>query len=484
MTYDTKKKLSLIICCCFGALFVSFFSYSTSPLYPYFFGNDSAHFLTVGKGWSLGKIPYIDMFDHKGPLIYFIDMIGLIIGGGNKAGVSIIQIIFMCFTAWSIFEISQLVRKSNLYGIIAVVIVLICYTNNYIAGNTVEEYCQPFLCWSTYFLLRWYKDKGIHNCNFSFFYGITAGVCMMTRITNIVPICGGIFVICVYLIIKKHFKNLIQNAIFFLTGVTVIVLPFIIYFLIRDGLSVFFYDVFLFNIEYTKGLPSWIKTASIDNIKTFFSVDFYFCIIFPIIILRLYHKDYLQAFGYIIAAILESYILFNGYLWPQYPAVCLVQVVLLLNEIIILSEASCAQELVLSIIICLCLSAYIIFTIMKRTDTINIWQNYKTHAVREWENLLSEIPEEDLDRFVAWGGSDFKELYLLGNVMPCYKYYVIQPWISGFSDFIKNDVLFTFQTGDAKWILADNSTPIIDDVLSNRYDLYDTTDKYFLYKLK
>lgn len=48
------------------------FSFSTSWLYSYYFGGDSAQLLTMGKAWYLGKLPYVDMFDHKGPFIFIV----------------------------------------------------------------------------------------------------------------------------------------------------------------------------------------------------------------------------------------------------------------------------------------------------------------------------------------------------------------------------------------------------------------------------
>lgn len=40
----------------------------TSPLYPLYIGTDSSLFLTISKGIINGKIPYIDLFDHKSPV--------------------------------------------------------------------------------------------------------------------------------------------------------------------------------------------------------------------------------------------------------------------------------------------------------------------------------------------------------------------------------------------------------------------------------
>ena len=70
--YSKKNFLFIFILFIISALFVLIMSYSTSPLYPYYFGGDSAQFQTIGKGWSKGMIPYKDMFDHKGPIIFLL----------------------------------------------------------------------------------------------------------------------------------------------------------------------------------------------------------------------------------------------------------------------------------------------------------------------------------------------------------------------------------------------------------------------------
>lgn len=93
---------------CLSMLYVLLFSYSTSPLFPYYYGGDSAQFLTIGKAWYLGKVPYIDLFDHKGPFIFWIDMLGFWLANGQKYGVAFIQCFFLFFSLIAFYKISQL----------------------------------------------------------------------------------------------------------------------------------------------------------------------------------------------------------------------------------------------------------------------------------------------------------------------------------------------------------------------------------------
>ena len=70
-----KKKYSniLVILC---LLFITFLICMLSPLDIFTFNAaswiDSSVFKYIGWQMAEGQIPYLDMFDHKGLLIYFI----------------------------------------------------------------------------------------------------------------------------------------------------------------------------------------------------------------------------------------------------------------------------------------------------------------------------------------------------------------------------------------------------------------------------
>lgn len=60
--------LALIL---FSLAFVYLFSYTVSFRYSYI-GGDSTIFQLIGKSWLEGALPYKDIFDHKGPLIFLL----------------------------------------------------------------------------------------------------------------------------------------------------------------------------------------------------------------------------------------------------------------------------------------------------------------------------------------------------------------------------------------------------------------------------
>ena len=118
-------------------VFVYLFSYSTSFGY-HLFGCDSVLFQAVGKFWAQGYLPYVELFEHKGPLLFLIEAIGYAIY--PRAGLMVLQIIFLylsCLLAWRTME---LYSSNALHKIFFLMVMLIFYASHYEEGNHVEEY--------------------------------------------------------------------------------------------------------------------------------------------------------------------------------------------------------------------------------------------------------------------------------------------------------------------------------------------------------
>ena len=469
-----------------AAAFVYVFSYSTSPLYPYYYGGDTAQFLTIGKAWYLGKIPYIDMFDHKGPFIFWIDMLGFMIGKGEKYGVAILQVIFMFFSVWAFYKISQLLYKNRIYGCVVVMITLVAMKLNYVDGNTVEEYCIPFISWSIYEIILYYKnvDQELHSPKRAFFYGLTFGICFLTRITNFIPVCMGIFLVILRLIYKKQYGNLLQNIVAGIVGAMVIVLPFLIYFYQKSALYECIYGTLLYNLEYANERKSWLYTAGAMDIRNYFFNYFISGVIFLSACISFVKKDYKMAVLYCATGILEQCLYLHGDNFGQYPLVCIAQIPISFNSVMSLSGEIKPLEKLAMIGSSLIFFTFLTNNISLAAVAIDYRNSFKNKYERGWERLIEQIPENENTDFVAYGGNEFKELYLLEKLMPCYKYFVIQEWHASLSPETKAAIHNTFTTKKAKWILTDSVKDNIQDVLTESYRLVDSTDQFYLYERK
>ncbi len=228
-------------------VFVYLFSYSTSFGY-HLFGCDSVLFQAVGKFWAQGYLPYVELFEHKGPLLFLIEAIGYAIY--PRAGLMVLQIIFLylsCLLAWRTME---LYSSNALHKIFFLMVMLIFYAAHYEEGNHVEEYSVLFLSASTYCFLRSLKEN-IFSSLYGFIYGLGFGACFLIRLSDAAQICCQIFLTAIFLIQAHDFKGLLKNFLNFCAGFAVIVLPFVIYFAAHGALYEMFYGTILFNLKYT-----------------------------------------------------------------------------------------------------------------------------------------------------------------------------------------------------------------------------------------
>lgn len=217
-TYELKTIYIRIMLSLLAITFVLAFSYSTSPFYSTFLWGDSEQFLSIGKLWLSGLIPYRDVFDHKGPLIFLINMLGFAMTG-TKTGVCIIQCFCFIITLNMTYNICRLAVKNNIYILFSILTAIFVYIPTYGAGNYVDEYtlCCSSVC--VYFLLKYFYAKPeTHSPYVSIMYGLAFSACLMTRATNAVVLCCGVFVILIDLIKRKQYKNIFWNGIAFILG--------------------------------------------------------------------------------------------------------------------------------------------------------------------------------------------------------------------------------------------------------------------------
>src|SRR5918994_798175 len=119
---------------------------------------DSGVFLYVGWRFLNGDIPYRDVWDHKPPLIYFVDALGIALTPDSLWGLWLLQFLFIFFTLFFVYKLLD--RE---FGVYAALIGSIVLTSGLLTilekGNVTEEYALLFqaLCFWL-FLRAWRRD--------------------------------------------------------------------------------------------------------------------------------------------------------------------------------------------------------------------------------------------------------------------------------------------------------------------------------------
>ena len=80
-----KKAFPCFWCCC--ACLALLVATSSLPLYATNFWTDTNIYFTIGRGMTRGLMPYRDLFDHKGPLLFILYALGAAISDTSFIGV-------------------------------------------------------------------------------------------------------------------------------------------------------------------------------------------------------------------------------------------------------------------------------------------------------------------------------------------------------------------------------------------------------------
>ena len=483
-----ERTLELLLAFIAAAVFVELFSYCSSLLYPWFFGRDSAQFLTIGHEWYLGNIPYAGEFDHKGPLIFFVNLLGYALGGGNKAGLALLQIPALTAGILGAARLARLRKDNLLQGVLGAGVFLLAVKVDYEQGNTVEEYCLPFIVWSVYFLFRYFaerREKGPrdHEPKLAFFYGITASVCLLTRLTNFMAVGPLVLAVCLLLLKEKRFGNLGKNALAAFIGLVLPLIPFSLYFAVKGCFYDYLNGMLLFNLKYMGGKTSWLFSADLAEFRWFALAYFSFYAVFPVGILRLLRKEWAEGLALLFLGLCEAALFLAGDDYGKYCMICAPQLVLLLMEAEhYLGEVAAERRLLgVAAAVLLCLYG------VKGLDTYALpcWDyrhQYSTHEVREWESLTDRVPQED--SFLVYGYSELQEVYLISGLRPASRYAILQEWQGSFSEPHRENIVRELTEAGIQWILTDGHTRDIDAMLAEKYRVAAQTEQYILYTLR
>lgn len=118
-----SRRTDFAFCVAVSVVAATFFS--AFPLTKTYTYTDSSVFLYIGKMMQKGLLPYKDLFDHKGILLYFIEYLGILISPNNLNGIWLLELFNMIITTWIMFKIASLYTNDRMVKYISIVSVII-----------------------------------------------------------------------------------------------------------------------------------------------------------------------------------------------------------------------------------------------------------------------------------------------------------------------------------------------------------------------
>lgn len=263
----SKKRKAIVVAILLIIAVIISFSLKTNCWNKEVIGVDSAVFITIGEKMHEGKVPYKDVFDHKGPLLYFINYIGTV--HESYILLYIIESIFLIADVILLYKIAIRITKSRLLGLLATVFSTITFPLVLQGGNFAEEYTLPFILLALYIFLKPTKEKTDYLLT-----GISLGAVALLKI-NMIPVwCIGYLFVIINTVYTKQYKELLKAIAYSLLGFIIMIMPSIIYLLVNDAFIDFINQYIIFNIKYsTTNSTSLIKFIC-DNFSMYFMAIF------------------------------------------------------------------------------------------------------------------------------------------------------------------------------------------------------------------
>lgn len=243
---DEFPKKAVILFCIVVSAVVLLFCSECSFIYPLNLWDDSNCFFTVGKSVLSGKVLYRDLFEQKGPYLYFFHTLAALISKDSFIGVYFIEIILSSILLFYIYKILLLFTSKNVLFLLPILLALMYSSNNFQLGDSAEEFCLTFTIIPFYYSIKNIKQ----NLNFSvkelIVTGICAGIVFFIKFSMVGFFVGFAIMPVVIYIQKKQFKEIFYAIIYILLGLVISCIPLIIYCLITHSFADFF-EVYIFN---------------------------------------------------------------------------------------------------------------------------------------------------------------------------------------------------------------------------------------------
>lgn len=245
----TKEKLWIFYCFFLSFIYLLLTS-KNSFLYAFNEWGDANSFFTVGKSMFRGVIPYRDLFEQKGLLLYVIYGVGSLFSSTTFHGVFIVEVLFFTIFLYYLHKIISLfLNEKYSFLLLPVMSFLVLTSLSFSTGGSAEEFCLPMFSYTLYHFLKHFK-VGLLTKKELFYDGLMAGMVFMIKYTMLGFWFAFMLSILIHHLLDKRIKEFFISGFSFLLGMFI---PFgicSIYLLLNGAFMDFINCYFIVNFKY------------------------------------------------------------------------------------------------------------------------------------------------------------------------------------------------------------------------------------------
>lgn len=256
-----EKRLIFPLCLLLSAVFLLICTKS-SPLYPLNDWVDANIYFTIGKGMMHGHVPYLDLYDQKGPVAFLLFGLASLVSGTSFLGVYLLETLAFSGFLYASYRTLSLFTSRAVWAL-PVISACVLGSMSFSHGGSFEEIMAPLIALSLFDSIRYFKTEypkpvplGMIARNAAF-----AGLFLFGKFTLLAFYIAWMGVIAVSQILARDWKRAIGASLLFLGVMAAMGIPWVIYFVLNGALGEFFHYYFyqnMFGYSYLED-PVWLN---------------------------------------------------------------------------------------------------------------------------------------------------------------------------------------------------------------------------------
>lgn len=308
-----KIRYSYVLVCCFlCAAAALLFTSTCSPIFATSFWTDTNIYFTMGRGIRHGLMPYRDLYDHKGPLLYFLYSLAAWVSESSFIGVYLMEIAALGLTCFLSYKISEIFVKGHGALLSIPLTAMICVScTAFNQGGSAEELCLPALAYAVYAYLELFEteDKTAR----SILFGMTAGFVFLIKFT----VCGLHFGLGIaaflYLAACRGIRTAAEHGLKWIAGFLMMFVPIMLLLILTGILAPCIQAYFWDNVNVYEGTPltltghvynalAYLRTQSAINPAVFLLTVLGFLYLGIRTVIRRRKENVFELLGYLFSA--------------------------------------------------------------------------------------------------------------------------------------------------------------------------------------
>jgi hypothetical protein len=245
----TDWKTVYPVCLLLAAVFL-FLLTKSSPLYPLNDWVDANIYFTIGKGMMHGRVPYLDLYDQKGPVAFLLFGLASLVSDSSFLGVYLLEVIAFSFFLYASYRIVSLYTERYAFAALPPIAAFVLGSLSFSHGGSLEELMMPLFAWSLYGSLRYFKNEYPSPVPLKMIAlnALFAGLMLFGKFNLLAFYIAWMGVIAISQLTAKHYMRAVTASLLFLAVMFATGIPWAVYFGLNGGLKDFLHYYFYQNL--------------------------------------------------------------------------------------------------------------------------------------------------------------------------------------------------------------------------------------------